>query len=258
MNRLFVVLVVAVLPASYASAWEFRTRFVERIGNQDIPITSNLFYLDSFSPHNIRLQCGVFDDAAGPAPAGGFVGWNVGSMQFSGPQNPDIVEFRRNPGRLAPFNFNPTPNANGNPPLPNGDPFFSLTDIDATLGLQSLLWVCDAEGNPAPPPAPVIRGRNTFVSIYAFSVQAHDFVFGSMRLSGNLIAANEWRGVGAPTPPDCSDPDNPIPGSVNYAPFVAAPQGFESTLFFTVPGAATGWVMVLGGIAGVRRRRIAR
>lgn len=113
------VLAVAALFASAAScpAWEFRCRFVERVGNVDVVLPGNSLYIfPSQQPRSIRLQFGVFDDADGPAPIGGFLGWNVGRLAVSG--STGNSDDRRNPGRLAPFNFASGTNANGNRPCP--------------------------------------------------------------------------------------------------------------------------------------------
>jgi hypothetical protein len=254
---LFGILAVAGA-ASSANAFEFRCRFVERIGNQDVVLAGNTIDATDGAVHNIRLQFGVFDDGAGAAPAGGFVGWNVGTLTVSGAASNS--DERRNNGRLSPFNFASGPNSNGNPPLPGGDPFTMLTEIDATLGTQSPIWQgCDANGNPVPQPPAVTRGINSFVSVFAFSIDpnagASDY---TVTAGGNLIGATEWRTVGTPTPPDCSDPNDPQPGSVTYAPFPTAPQAFTCVLnvhaAIPAPGAAA--LLGLGGlIAGRRRRR---
>ena len=107
-----------------ANAFEFRCRFVERVGTVDIVLSDSRIYTLPGLSRNIRLQIGVFDDAAGPAPLGGFVGWNVGTLTSLAPNN--AWDLRRNNGRLSPFNFSQHPNANGNPPLPGGDPFMNV------------------------------------------------------------------------------------------------------------------------------------
>lgn len=251
---LVTVLAAVLVTPGLANAWEFRTRLIQRVGNQDLPISSGVLDLVHPGPYHIRLQLGVFDDAAGPAPTGGVLGWNLGAITYHGVPNPAQIELRRNPGRLAPFNFAPGPFANGNPPLPAGDPFFSLTNIDATLGTQSPVWVCDASGNAPPQPQPVIRGLNTFVSVYAFSVEAHSYVVGGLSVSGNLIAASHWSTVGTPNPPDCSDPDDPLPGSVTYAPFPTTPVPFTASLLI-IPGPAAASLLVFAGLQAARRRR---
>src|SRR5262245_4151212 len=100
--------------ASCAHAFEFRCRFVERVGTTDTVVPNNTLETAPGTPHRIRIQFGVFDDANGAAPAGGFVGWNVGTISVS--RAADNSQDRRTPGRLTPFNFALGPNSNGNPP----------------------------------------------------------------------------------------------------------------------------------------------
>ena len=251
-------LVAVLCGCQCADAFEFRCRFVERVGNTDVVLPGNDIVPSAGLPRNIRMQIGVFDDAAGPAPAGGFVGWNVGTLTVSGSlTNSDE---RRNPGRLAPFNFAPGPNANGNPPAPAGDPFTMLTEIDATLGTQSPVWVCDAQGMAPPQPSATVRGRNTYVSVFAFQIDPIANYQGyTVTAGGNLIAASGWQAVGTPQPPDCGDPLDPsddVAGSVTYAPVPLTPQAFSCVLNvrpIPAPGAAI--VLGLGGMAATRRRR---
>lgn len=245
--------------ASSCQAWEFRCRFVERIGNMDVPLAGNTIETFAGAPRNVRIQFGVFDDANGPAPLGGFVGWNVGTLQVSGPV--DNSDERRTNGRIAPFNFSLGANANGNPPLPQGDPFTMLTDIDSTLGTQSPVWVCRQPPGPVPEPQPpaVVRGLNTFVSVYAItidpSVTASSY---TVTAGGNLIAASEWRTVGNPIAPDCGDPDDPsddIEGAITYAPLPVPVQAFSCVLQVIVPAPMTGLLGVAGVLLANRRRR---
>jgi len=252
-------LLVAGGVAGSAEAFEFRCRFVERVGNIDVVLQGNIIDASSRVARNIRLQFGVFDDAAGPAPAGGFVGWNVGTLAVS--SSTGNSDERRNPGRLSPFNFASGATSNGNPPLPGGDPFTMLTEIDATLGTQSPIWQCDANGVPPLQPAATVRGLNTYVSVYAFSIDpiGNMGVNYTVTAGGNLIAATDWREVGSPTAPDCGDPADPsddVPGSVTYAPFPVAPRAFTCILDVRIPGPGAAALMVLGGLAGARRRRL--
>lgn len=245
---------------SRAEAYEFRCRFVERVGNVDVPLQNDTITVDHRAPpRRVRVQFGVFDDPTGPAPAGGFVGWNVGTIEVSGSRSNAVVT--RTPGRLAPFNFFGGQNANGNPPLPGGDPFVSLSEIDATLGLQTPLWNgCDAGGNPVPPPPPVVRGLNSFVSVYEISVAARfQYFHYDLNFGGNLIGATEWRTVGTPIPPNCDDPENPEPGSVTYAPFPTSPVSLDCTLHilsYDVPGpGAAAALAACAGLTLLPRRR---
>jgi hypothetical protein len=259
MNRsLPLALLVLACASSHAAAFEFRCRFVERIGAIDVVLPDSPLgpgnYIDASDglAHRIRIQFGVFDDGAGPAPAGGFVGWNAGMLCVDGcmgmpvppPSNSDdsIV------GRLAPFTFAP-----GGP----SGPFECQTDIDATLGTQSPIWNCGPGGVPLPQPAPVVRGINSYVSVLEFIVDPNPgFVPYTVLANGNLIAATQWLVVGSPTPPDCSDPSNPIPGSVTYAPFPTPPQAFECHLFVNcVPTPGSAGILALSALTLRRRRR---
>lgn len=228
------------------------------MGNVDVELPGNIIEPFFGQVRTVRLQFGVFDDAAGEAPAGGFVGWNVGTLAVSG--STSNSDERRTPGRLSPFNFSAGPNANGQPPLPGGDPFTQLTEIDATLGTQSPSWVCGPGGIiPDPAPGAVVRGRNTFVSVYSFSIQRFQISSSyAVTASGNLIGATSWLTVGNPTPPDCGDPADPaddVPGSVTYAPFPTAPQAFTCVLSVIIPAPGGFAVIGLGGLLAARRRR---
>jgi hypothetical protein len=256
---LFGLAVVAGAAVS-ANAFEFRCRWVERVGSTDTVIGGDgaTFTVTPGSTHNIRLQFGVFDDGTSAAPAGGYVGWNVGTLDVSGAAGNSSNT--RSPGRLSPFNFAAQPDANGNPPLPGGDPFTHLTAIDNTLGTQSPIWqgCVDTDGDgipdtPTPAPAANVRGRNTFVSTYAITTATNAGTTNySITAGGNLIAASEWRTVGTPTPPDCDTGD---PGAITYAPFPTDPVAFTCTLNIVVPAPGALALMGLGGLIAARRRR---
>lgn len=270
---LFALATVAAAAAS-ANALTFQCRWVERVGNTDVVIGGDGSTLDLGSntgPRRLRLQMEVVDDANGPAPAGGFVGWNVGSLAVSGPAG-NSQDRRTNTaasgGRLSPFNFASQPTANGAPPPAGGVSgpdaanfdFQLLTDIDCTLGTQSPSWRCNPDGSaPAQPPA-VVRGRNAFISIYEITTDVIDTggVNYSITAGGNLIAATDWRLVGTPTPPDCGDPSDSgddIDGAVTYAPFPTDPTLFNCTLNIRVPAPGATALLGLGGLLVARRRR---
>lgn len=224
-----------------ADAFELRSRFVRRDGSTDIvlPRVNNFWLLGDASPGEsvrFRIQFGVFDDAAGVAPAGGYIGWNLGTLSLTNGQTGT-----RTPGRIAPFNWAPNPPGNG---VPSADPFASLTGIDNTLGLQSPFWGCTPPPNqvPLPQPPPFIRGFNTFISTFEFTIPSVSADF-QANIGGNLIAASGW-GVTGGTPPNCGDPNNPnddTPGSITYAPMALPPRGFNDSLRVVVvpaPGAA--------------------
>ncbi len=233
--------------AAGRSAWGYHieVRFVRSTSPIDPSIPNNTLFTSPGTSNRIRIQFGVFDDDAGPAPAGGFVGWNVGTLSMTGGTN------TRTPGRIAPWNFAPNPPGNG---LPSTDPFTALTAIDATLGTQSSFWGCDPYFQPLPQPPPVIRGRNVFASLFEFTTVTgtvdYDAVF-----AGNLIVASGWGTIGTPTPPDCSDPTNPIPGSVLYAPMTLPPVPFTVTLHIVIPAPGAAWMLGIGALGAIRRRR---
>lgn len=257
LSRSLSLLLVA-CAASQASAFEFRCRFVERVGLIDVILPDSTLgpgnYIDASDalPRRIRVQFGVFDDGVSAAPAGGFVGWNNGMLCVDGcmgmpvppPGNSDdsIV------GRVAPFNF-----------APGGvsGPFECENGIDATLGTQSPPWVCAPDGSVPAQPPPVVRGINTYVSVFEFIIDPNPgFVPYTVLANGHLIAATQWIAVGTPTPPDCSDPMNPIPGNVVYAPFPTVPESFECRLFVNcIPTPGSAGAVVLGALALRRRRR---
>lgn len=264
--RLLTAALSLVTIAAPAHAWHYDCRFIERVGAQDVVLPGNIINASNGNVRNIRVQFGAFDDADSLAPAGGFVGWNVGTLAVSGPASNS--DERRNNGRLQPFTFAGQPTANGDPPLPAGDPFTMLTEIDATLGTQGPVWNCgDPDGDgvwgPLPMPQATIRGLNTFVSVFAFSIDpSPGAVSYNVTASGNLIAAREWRVIGNPTPPDCEGcPNDPLcndmPASVTYAPYPEAPRGFtcQLTVFVPSPTGATMSILVGGVVLSRRRRR---
>ncbi len=252
---LFGILAVAGVAAS-ANAYEFRVRFVERTGDfqtgSDIELDGgNTITTGVGQERRIRIQFGVFDDAAGAAPAGGYVGWNVGTITVNGGAG-NSDEFRNDRdgahnqvGRLAPFNFAPASGgANG---LPGTDPFEALTAIDNTLGQQGRVWLF---GQPLP--LPQTRGINTWVSTYEISVVPNAGATNyTIDFGGNLVAALEWRLVGKPTEPV----DEGTPGLATYAPFADTPRAFSATLNVIVPAPGAAALLGLGGLVAIRRRR---
>jgi hypothetical protein len=249
------ILAVAGVAAS-ANASEFRVRFVERVGNADVAIADpSNFDVSNGNARRIRVQFGVFDDAAGAAPAGGYLGWNVGTITVNGGAG-NSDEFRNSSagvhngvGRLTPFNFAPASGgANGLPPAnPPDSSFEALTAIDNTLGQQAFVWEF---GNPQPQPR--VFGLNTYVSTYEISVRPNAGALSyTIDFGGNVLAALEWRVVGEPIPPE--DPDND--GSVTYAPFADAPRAFTAVLNVVVPAPGAAALLGLGGLVAIRRRR---
>lgn len=218
----------ALLACGSLHAYEFRIRFVQRVGETDLPLASGdggtyLFAQPaSGTTIRVRLQLGVFDDNAGPAPTGGLLGWTAGVQSAL-----EGGVFTRTPGRLLPFAACGSPQCNGQPLV---DPFTSISGIDATVALQTLRWECEGPGRPAPLPVPVVRAVNSYVSVWEFSVLVSGA--GPVRTSfaGNLYAASSWRQVGQAIPPDCSNPQAPVAGSVTFVPVPLAPIGFTCTL----------------------------
>ncbi|MGE3110020.1 MAG: hypothetical protein AB7G11_15385 [Phycisphaerales bacterium] len=237
-------------------AWHFETRFVERVGNVDVILPGNAIDASNGDARSIRFQVGVFDDASSEAPAGGFAGWVGGGASLTVSGSVGNSDERRNPGRLAPFNANQNPNANGNPPLPGGDPFTVLTNLDVALNGQTIPWFCGADGQPLPRPEAIVRGRNTFVSIYAFSIDPNPgAVSYTVTASGFLYAVNRWVNIPSTQEPDCSDPDNPLPGHADYGPIVEQPQNVVTVLNVMVPGPSAGVGVAVMGVWAVGRRR---
>jgi hypothetical protein len=257
--------------AASANALTFQCRWVERVGTTDtvIPTVGGVQTLTVVpgSSHRYRLQFSVVDDASGAAPAGGFVGWNVGTLDVSGSASNSATR-RTNGvdpgmtsgGRLTPFVFALQPTANGNPPPAGGlsspdaagTDFNHLTEIDATLGTQSPFWGCNGS-DPLPQPAATVRGRNAFISVYEITdVPSASATNYSITAGGNLIAATEWRPVGAPIPPDC---DSGTPGAVTYAPFPTDPTAFTCPLNLVIPAPGAAALLGLGGLLVARRRR---
>jgi hypothetical protein len=242
---LFGLLAVAGAAMS-ANAAEFRVRFVEQTGPNATDFTvlaGNEIDATDGAAHRIRVQFGVFDDAGGPAPAGGFLGWNIGSLTVTGgAANSDET---RTPGRLPGFDFAQGPNSNGNPPLPGGDPFEHLSEIDNTQGTQTVLWF---PGQPQPVAGTV--GLNDWVSTFEFTIDpAAGATSYGIDLTGNVLAATGWNIIQS-TPPGAG------PGFVLFGPVAGPASPITGHLTVTIvpaPGAAA--LLGLGGLVAIRRRR---
>jgi hypothetical protein len=244
--------------ATAAQAYEIRARWVSRVG-AGIPIDVvpaagfDFSGLPAGTAVRFRLQFGVFDDAAGPAPAGGYLGWNVGTLTATGGTNTRTGTGGSPNGRVSPFNFAP-----GGEGVPAADPWMALTGIDNTLGTQPLPWN-SIPGNPVPPPAPppVIRGRNTFVSTWEITTIPGASSY-SITAAGNVLGCTVWNIV-QQTPPGAGDDEefgtiDDVPGSILYAPFADATRPFTSRLdLIPAPGAFA--LLGLGGLVAFRRRR---
>jgi hypothetical protein len=246
----FIALAILSSIPSAASAWEYRTRFVERIGSTDFPLVGDMIDASSGEPRRIRIQFGVFDDESEPAPAGGFIGWLLGSITVSGAA--DNSDERRTPGRLTPFNFGED---HERPPRPEGDPFTTIVEIAATLGTQQHSWECDPDGNPSPMPPPFLRGLNSYASIYEVTIDPRPGASSySLTVGGDLFAAAGWRFVGTPLPPNC-DPNDGYPGHVVYAPFPVLSRSFESVFNVMVPAPGSAVLACVACLLATRRRR---
>lgn len=261
---LFALAVVAGAAAS-ANAVTFECRWVERVGAIDTPIggDGSSILVAPGTSHRYRLQFRVANDGMAP---GGFVGWNVGTLDVSGPAGNS--QTRRTNGRVAPYVFAAQPTANGNPPpaggVNSGDAagfdFEHLTDVDATLGTQSPAWNCNPDGTIPPAPPALVRGiaggaSGNWQSVFEVTDTpqlAPGGVNYSICAGGNLIAATEWRLVGTPIEPDC---ETGTPGSITYAPFPTAPVPFQCCLNILVPAPGAAALMGLGGLLVARRRR---
>lgn len=201
------------LASDSASAWELRVRFVERVGTVEMVLTNNEIWYGSGLRRRVRLQMGVFDDAAGPAPEGGLYGMENVSLTSVALSN------RRTPGRLPAFSY--PPEGNGEPAT---DPFHYLTNIDAVIGQQTLTWECSG-GTPLPQPTPTIRGRNTFVSVWETTIEPEWICLYEARLTftGHALYAANWPVQNTPIEPVCPS----TPGQVTYA--AAVPEGVAFT-----------------------------
>jgi hypothetical protein len=229
-------------------AYEFRSRFVRRIGDVDYPIQNQLnleIHPDGYWPDaRIRVQFGVFDDAEGVAPNGGFIGWTAGTINITSGFTGD-----RTPGRLWPFTFAP-PQSNGQPAA---DPFTSLFLVEPILGDQVHFW--PAGSDPDAPPPPVIRGRNAWVSVYEFTINPlqQSYADSFVSITGGLYAAREWRIFQSSPPTEDED------GIVTYLPFPMGPVAFSNQiriLNVPVPGPQAGAsIVMLLTFVGARRER---
>jgi len=263
---LYGILAVAGLGfASAAQAYNIQARWVSRIGiglpSDPVPAAGfDATGLAAGTAIRFRLQFGCFDDAAGPAPAGGFLGWNIGTLTATGGTNTRTGTGSAPPadprGRLSPFTFAPDPPAEGIPQL---DPWMALTSIDATLGTQPLPWNT-IQGNPnlPPPPAAVVRGNNTFISVWELTTVIGSDNY-SITVGGNVLGATAWNVVQS-NPPQAGDdeifgtPDD-VAGSILYAPFADAARPMTNVLNILVPAPGAFALLGLGGLVAFRRRR---
>jgi len=244
--------------ASHAGAWEMRCRFVERVGNVDVELPGNVIDASNGEAHQIRIQFGVFDDVDGPAPAGGFYGWIDGTLSVGGPLENSDEGFRL---RVSPFNSGTGPNDSGSPP-PLFDPFTDLTGINATSGSQNYAWRCESDGTPAPMPQHIVRGINTFVSVFAITINPNPgAVDYTVTVGGSTIGLSGWSLAGSPPLPDCGDPSKPeddIESGVTYTPVIdGAWREIDNVLTVSVPapGAVVLGAASLVGVLGSRRRK---
>ena len=230
-----------------AQAYRVECRWAERVGFSTLPLGGDGATVTWAigSSHRVRIQFGVFDDAQGPAPAGGLLAWNFGTLSTTSGIN------TRTPGRLVPFTFTP-PNGNG---LPLSDSFTVLTGIDAAHGEHEVPWVCMPDGQVPPVPPANIVGLNVFVSVYEFTTVVNSS--NHVVAAGQLIVGQQWF-MGANLPPDCGDPADPsddVPGFAMYVPNRVSPSTQFSCSLDIVP--APGLAVIVGGgfLVMPRRRR---
>jgi hypothetical protein len=254
-----------------ADAWEFRFQWVRRVGTTDTPLLNNLLRAQPGESVRVRMQFGVFDDGAGPAPAGGYVGWNFGTLVDSDAASGTNT---RTPGRLSPFNFAPFSRSNGDPPA---DPWTSLTQIDNTLGWQSFAWGGIAgTATPAVRPPAIVRGLNTYVSTFEFTTAVGATTY-TITAGGNLVAATEWQSSLLTITPDPGEDGIFGPGDFNqngvddgaddiagvsaWNPIIAPPRSFQSVLtvvpleIVPAPGTVVAIMAAAGLVSGRRRGR---
>jgi hypothetical protein len=185
------------LAAAPARAYHIECRWAERVGSVTQPLGGDgtTVMWANGSSHRVRIQFGVFDDAQGPAPVGGFLAWNQGTLTTTSGIN------TRTPGRLLPFTLAP-PNGNG---LPLSDPFIELAGIDAARGEQLVPWLCAPDGQVPPMPPPDVLGLNAFVSVFEFTTVVNGP--NQVVAAGHLLVGAQWF-LGSSQPPDCGDPSD--------------------------------------------------
>lgn len=235
--------------AGTTSAYQFRTRFVEQYGPHPSDYNSlpgNEADFTDGAPRSIRIQFGLFDDAGGPSPQGGFVGWRLGSITVNAPASyADVTRTDGPNGAPRVHPFDSVPGGDGQPP---DDPFILINGIDNTADPQTLTWTFGQ-----PQPEPTIYGWNNWVSTYEITIDPSPVAFDfSIDFSGELIAATDWIIDGSPIPP--AGPDEP--GSVTFAPLLTPAQPFSASLFVLpncpAPSAAC---LFLLPVLSIRRNR---
>ena len=235
--------------AASANAFQVQCRWVSRVGTVDTPIPAGGLPVTPGQVINLRLQFSLATDGQGAPPAGGFIGWNVGTINGT----PDTAG--SNAARLQPFNFAPPPGFGGtqNP--------LHLNNVDNTLGTQAISWTgIPGTADPGSPPPAVVRGNNTFVSVFAVTVTAGATDF-DVTAAGNAIAATSWNVISSTTPDPGDDgvfgtPDDTA-GNVTYAPATLPPIPFSNCVahFVQIPAPGAAALLGLGGLVACRRRR---
>ncbi len=254
MRQALVWLAATCALASPCAAWQIRARMVLRTGTET---GYDPIYVWPGSTGMIRIQLGVFDDVDGPAPAGGLIGWTMGTLSGAGTNGSGAT-------RLNPFASSPAPGFSGTQvPL-------DLFDIDATLGTQSLPWLgIPGTSDPGPQPAALVRGRNTFISVFQFLTIAggSDYV---LTAAGGAVAASAWDGTPLPPQPgpdgffgpgdqnhdNIDDTLDDLPGSITYSHVDLPPIPFSALMHvIIVPAPATAPTLMLHTVIALRRRR---
>lgn len=245
----FAVQVIAISIAGTAHAWEFRTRFVERIGNQNVVLDGNAIDASNLQSRRIRIQFGVFDTGGDSAPAGGLIGWNEGTITVGGgADNSD--EYRNSAGGIPNQDGRLNPFLTGGPigfgaGLPADDPFDSLRLIDNRIGNQVIPWGCGEEL-----PSAVSRGLNTYVSTHEITIAPRASATSYLvTYAGSLSAALGWDLRELPGDP--CDPD--FSGFLTYVPVAAPARQFSASLLVVVPSPSA--ALVLAAFAWSPRRR---
>lgn len=148
--------------------------------------------------------------------------------------------------------------------IPIADPFRALTAIDNTLGFQTFVWNGVPNGaDPGSPPAPVIFGRNTFVSTYEIECYLPSDWATLITPGGNVVTAISWNVYRSASPfpgPDgvFGTPDD-VPGYVIYGPLTPPPMALHGShlILDSTPAPASASVLGLAALICGRRRRVA-
>jgi hypothetical protein len=203
---------------------------VQRIGEQDVEIPGGSLTVAPGSTREFRIQFRLV--AENNDVQTGFIGWHLGTITTTGGINSRMSADCPTPsprGRIPPFNFYSAPAGEGTPLT---DPFVSVTEISATMGVAQVPWTC-TDGVPGPFPVPPALALKEFVSVYRFTSTAEDSSY-AITIGGSGIGAVEWRVLGGIVPPPiCGDPADPwddVPSHQVYTPFPTPPVAITCSL----------------------------